>query len=120
MQLLLEAQPNAKLFPPFILRVQIRDKNTSEAIPAEEQLSHIWAIISPIDEDNRNTFSSPSAFVSNGRLCDSLHPLHDSDGNISSFLIFQDVAFCNKDDAYLQFFQEQEIIDVLSPLPSLL
>jgi hypothetical protein len=87
----LEAQPNVKLFPPFILRVQIRDKSTSEAIPAEEQLSRIWAIVSPVDEDNRNTSSSPSAFVSNGRLCDSPHPLHDSD--ISSLLIFQDVAF---------------------------
>ncbi|KAI9766041.1 MAG: hypothetical protein M1839_005032 [Geoglossum umbratile] len=87
----LEAQPNVKLFPPFILRLRIRDKSTSEAIPAEEQLSRLWAIVSAVDEDNRNTSSSSPAFVSNRRLCDSPHPLHDSD--ISSLLIFQDVAF---------------------------
>ncbi|KAH0559423.1 hypothetical protein GP486_004057 [Trichoglossum hirsutum] len=151
----LEAQPNVKLFPPFILRVRIRYKSTGGAIPAGEQLSRIWAIVSPVDEDNQNTFSSPSAFVSNGRLCDSPHPLRNS--NISSFLTFQDVAFCepgnyriratlmrmegdtalnwlqleshpirirdgaessvgcNKDNAYLQFLQEQGIVDVPSP-----
>ncbi|KAI9770954.1 MAG: hypothetical protein M1840_002658 [Geoglossum simile] len=87
----LEAQPNVKLFPPFTLRLRIRDKSTGEAIPAGEQLSRIWGIVSPVDKDNRNAFSSPSAFVSNGRLCDSPHPLHD--GDISSFLTFQDVAF---------------------------
>ncbi|KAI9766711.1 MAG: hypothetical protein M1840_006355 [Geoglossum simile] len=87
-----EAQPNMKLFPLFILRLQIRGKSTGGAIPAGEQLSRIWAIVSPVDEDNQNT----PAFVSNGRLCDSPHPL---DGDINSFLTFQDIAF-RKDGKY--------------------
>ncbi|KAI9853845.1 MAG: hypothetical protein M1813_001791 [Trichoglossum hirsutum] len=89
------AQPNEKLHPPITAFVRIRDSRTNEEIPAWEQLSRIWAYVSAVDEDNRDTFSSSSAFLSNGRLCDSPHPSYDEGSRdmLNSYLTFPDVIF---------------------------
>lgn len=90
-----EALPGEELYPQITALMRIRDAGTSNEASAGEQFSRLWTYTAAVDEGDLDAFPS---FLSNGRVWDSLYPLHDGSNDpeteeesrvvLSSYLTF--------------------------------